>query len=66
MMDLLKLAYDINTKFNKKIKNIFKTKNSDILLIIYYITKTLLVNKESKILKRLCESVNLDYFEKLV
>ena len=61
MINLLKLSHDINTKkLNKTKKYLLMTKDIVLSLIVYYSARGLLDNRESTILKRLCDIINLE------
>ena len=60
MINLLKLAHDINIKLNKTKKYSSMTKDIVLSLIVYYSIKGLLDNRESTILKRLCDIISLE------
>ena len=71
MINLLKLADNINIKLKKTKKYPLMTKDVVLSLIIYYSARGLLENRESKTLEQLCEIVNLlnppeEALEKLV
>ena len=60
MINLLKLAHDINTKLNKTKKYSSMTKDIVLSSIVYYSIRGLLDNRESTILKRLCDIISLE------
>ena len=60
MINLLKLAHDINTKLKKTKKYSSMTKDIVLSSIVYYSVRGLLDNRESTILKRLCDITSLE------
>ena len=60
MINLLQLAHNINLKLNKTRKYPFMTRDMVLSLIIYYSARGLLDNRDSRLLKRLCDIVGLN------
>ena len=60
MINLLQLAHNINIKLNKSGKYPLMTKDIVLSLIVYYSARSLLDNRESTILKRLCDITSLE------
>ncbi len=66
MINLLKLAHDINTKLKKTKKYSSMTKDIVLSLIFYYSARGLLDNRESTILKRLYDIISLENPPKII